>query len=112
MNNCEINKEVAIKLGFNIEDRQNASLKSFSSSVFVNDGGCRREFNPCRSWSDAGPIIEKYGISMIFERADDCCTAMVINRINQGGQIEADITHENKSPLVAAMLVFLEMELK
>ena len=111
MNNYEINKAVAEKLGLLINEDQSASLKVKVSSVIVNDIVRSYEVNFCESWADAGPIIEKYGISMIFERADDCCTAMVINRINQGGQIEADITHENKSPSVAAMLVFLEMDI-
>ena len=106
MNDSEINKAVAEKL----------SLRSYTKTF---PGGTQEEValemvstpDYCNSWADAGSIIEKHGISMIFERADDCCTSMVINRINQGGQIEADITHENKSPLVAAMLVFLEMDI-
>lgn len=55
------------------------------------------EFDPCNSWADAGPIIERERITLDsdidvwFARDDNCCH-----------------THEN--PLRAAMVVFLMMQ--
>jgi hypothetical protein len=61
------------------------------------------------SWSDAGPIIEKYQISLIKDVKCGYWQAFPDAEWSHGG-LEFGMDHENKSPLVAAMLVFLDME--
>jgi len=71
--------------------------------IYIKDpdplSGSWRQFNPCNSWSDAGPIIEKNRITLDsapdvwFVRDDDHC-------------------HTHKNPLRAAMIVFLMMQEK
>lgn len=55
------------------------------------------KFQPCNSWADAGPIIEKYGICLIPLKKG------WLTGING-----VDVKHDN--PLRAAMIVFLMMQ--
>lgn len=67
-----------------------------------------KEFDPCKSWADAGPIIEKHKI---------CLAADVFAEPGDGGEWVAQpaygwdserVRHDN--PLRAAMIVFLMMQ--
>ncbi len=64
---------------------------------YVKIEAVRGEFNPCNSWADAGPIIEKYGICLIPLKKG------WLTGING-----VDVKHDN--PLRAAMIVFLMMQ--
>jgi hypothetical protein len=103
MTNFEINKAVAKRLPVIINCDQSASLKAKSSSVLVNDIVSTYELNFCENWADAGPIIEKYGITLV-NMYDDGWEAHVIEN-----QDEA-CTSYSACPRIAAMLVFLAME--
>lgn len=65
-------------------------------------------FNPCNSWADAGPIIEKHLI---------CLAADVFAEPQDGGKWVARPAYgwdservRSKNPLRAAMIVFLMMK--
>lgn len=66
----------------------------------------RNIFNPCSSWADAGPIIQKYGISLHYIGVGH----------ERGGWGADDPSGEkytyNDNPLRAAMIVFLMMQEK
>lgn len=68
---------------------------------YVTIEAVRGEFNPCNSWSHAGPIIEENKIDLKFgddvhETLKGCCMAYSETH---------SATHDN--PLRAAMIVFL-----
>ena len=58
-------------------------------------------FNPCQSWADAGPIIEEFGITLI---------ALKDYWLASRGDSPSSPREERKSPLLAAMLVYLEAQ--
>ena len=64
-------------------------------------------FNPCNSWADAGPIIEKYGISLEHDYDEWCAKAG-----NAGIGENGDHLHYgwSKNPLRAAMICFIKMK--
>jgi hypothetical protein len=100
----EINKAVAEKLGENTYTNTfpNGSSEEVTFEIL----------NPtdyCNSWADAGPVIEKYQISLIKDiSCGDWEAAEALEFIH--GSIDSGNYKKNKSPLVAAMLVFLDME--
>ena len=100
MNELDLNKEIAEKLGF-------TEVKSFSiypgkSEITVR--GLHHDIwhvkDYCNNPADAWPIIQKYKISLQYEYmmgswSADCVTHSILD----------------DSPLKAAMLCFLEMEI-
>lgn len=56
-----------------------------------------REFDPCNSWSDAGPIIEKHAISLHY-LGEECWGAQAFDRKTRW---------VNQNSLRAAMICFL-----
>lgn len=64
------------------------------------------EFNPCNSWADAGPIIEKNRISIEFDGDD---TAQWCHTISCEGLYGIEY---QSNPLRAAMITFLLMQEK
>lgn len=61
------------------------------------------EFNPCNSWADAGPIIEKFGIGLMpFKKSPAKAWPLSVGLLSN-----ASVEHEN--PLRAAMIVYLMM---
>lgn len=58
-----------------------------------------KEFDPCNSWADAGPIIQKYRITLDADL--DIWFARDENNV-----------HTDENPLRAAMIVFLMMQEK
>ena len=98
MNELDLNKAVAVKLGFT-----GVVLSLYgppSVRAIASDESMLRSFDFCNNWQDAGPIIEKYKISLQYEYmmgswSADCVTHSILD----------------DSPLKAAMLCFLEMEI-
>ena len=92
-----INKAVAEKLG------QNRYTKTFpdGTSEELTFEIIKNTTDYCNSWANAGPIIEKHGITLIALK--ECWLASC-------GDNPSSSRNEHKSPLVAAMLVFLDME--
>lgn len=63
-----------------------------------------KEFDPCNSWADAGPIIQEHGITVACYKklkSDAWCSAKGL----VGG-----VVAEHENPLRAAMEVFLMMQ--
>jgi hypothetical protein len=98
-----INKAVAEKLG------QNRYTKTFpdGTSEELTFEIIKNTTDYCNSWADAGPIIEKYRIALIHpnDMTDEWTAAKFGDMCDS-----ALFQNEHKSPLVAAMLVFLDME--
>lgn len=69
------------------------------NQVIRNSNG--KEFNPCNSWADAGPIIEKNRISIEFDGDD---TAQWCHTISCEGLYGIEY---QSNPLRAAMITFL-----
>ena len=103
--NSQINLEVAKKLGRHINKKQSVDR---IDAIIVGGTMLSEYFDPCNSWTDAGPIIEQYRISLVTagrykgkSKPEDAWVAKS-NHINI----------RNDNLLVAAMLVFLEMEVE
>lgn len=74
------------------------SSEPYFNLVIRNSNG--KNFDPCNSWADAGPIISKYNISLIFGFGHwDAMSA-------DGESLKS----EEVNPLRAAMIVFLMMQ--
>lgn len=94
MSDDEINKAVAKKLGVKFDDINGFLFINYESEVV---------FNPCNSWADAGPIIERSGITVACRgkyksEAWDSIKGLIDDAV---------VEHDN--PLRAAMIVFLMM---
>lgn len=87
LSDFEINKKVAEKLGLNFKD-----------GVVVKNGEWFY-FDPCNNPSDAMPIINEYGISLIYQDRK-------FQFATNDGNIECCIAN----PLKAAMIIFLCMK--
>lgn len=101
MTDLEINKAVALALGCHIRK------SAYDTDYYFTDDdkawnkcaphGPVENFDPCNSWTDAGPIIQsnRFYVDPIF-MSDWCVTT------------ECDTYREiHKNPLRAAMVVFL-----
>ena len=73
---------------------------------------CCYVFDPCNNWADAGPIIEKYGISLIFEKDQEPGAYSNFEIGMSGYDFNCDIGVGHKNPLRAAMMCFLMMRVK
>jgi len=109
MNELEINKAVAEKLGHTFEVHPEGVYIVVHPEPFKS---CRMA-DYCNNWQDAGPIIEKYKIDLLFYSSDgkwDADSAFFEVPLKDSG---APITRNyDENPLKAAMLCFLEMEIK
>lgn len=85
MTEFEINKAVAYKLGVDDEYGSFEPLARYS-------------FDPCNNPAQGWEIILRYGITIVFQKGK-------YGFATYDGEIESDHT----KPLVAAMLVFLEI---
>jgi hypothetical protein len=115
MSHFEINKAVAEKLGFTVEKHSMMDVGKVFVIVDIDqlsgrgNVSYRKIPDYCKSWADAGPVIEKYQISLIKDiSCGDWEAAEALEFIH--GSIDSGNYKKNKSPLVAAMLVFLDME--
>jgi len=102
MSDFEINREVALNLG----------AKDLGDGIFV--GEYRRydigervknkfKFDPCKSWGDAGPIIQENKINIDYRES-----VKAGPMASQSGHKE--VYAVDKNPLRAAMIVFLMMK--
>lgn len=114
MSDLEINKLVALKVGgFSFNDEGLPVVNVIDNSPGSYSGGEYEEyeFDPCNSWSDAGPIIQGNGIGLVFEESTSLWKA---------GDFYPDITSAewghykfnfyDKNPLRAICIVFLMMK--
>jgi len=106
MTNFEINSQVARAVDFSgmmffDVDSSICSGPVWSVESGITDDGIKvsrgNAFNPCNSWADAGPIIEKENISLTCHQSRDEWAA-IFNR-------HAMAAHSN--PLRAAMECYL-----
>lgn len=112
MSDFEINCAVAAYLGreffYNSPGEPGRRRKSFviddrCRDVYESEVWSSDVFAPCKSWADAGPIIEANEISL--------------NSVYEGGPCwlsfagdDGEIGHTDTSPLRAAMIVFLMIQ--
>ncbi len=105
MSDSEINKAVAFALGSRIvKSGFNTDYYWYEYGfIHLAPMGPVENFDPCKSWADAGPIIEANEISL--------------NSVYEGGPCwlsfagdDGETVHTDTSPLRAAMIVFLMME--
>lgn len=96
MTEFEINKKVALKLGYNYTCND--------SQVFVNDV----IFDPCNFITQAWGIMLKYNISIQFEACINPAAFLNMRHVGHN-EFTFDKCGTHKKPLVAAMLVFLEI---
>ena len=106
MNDLDINKAVAEKLGHETEVYEEGLYVIIHPKPFKSCKG----IDYCNNWSDGGPIIEKYKISMQFNPffGNGYWNAFVQNDLVEGGK---SIEMSGKFLLRCAMLCFLEMEI-
>ncbi|HHN8306242.1 TPA: phage protein NinX family protein [Morganella morganii] len=90
----EINKAVFGAAKINHDDTELSGSK-----VFYGNGAKWIEFNPCNNPADAMPIINEYGISLIYQEGE-------FQFATNDGNIECSISN----PLKAAMIIFLMMK--
>ncbi|EMP4185691.1 DUF2591 family protein [Proteus mirabilis] len=93
LSDFEVNKKVAEKLGLAYEVTRYGVVTRMSNKEQW------REFNPCNNPADAMPIINEYGISLIYQ---DRRFQFATN----DGNIECCIAN----PLKAAMIILLCMK--
>jgi hypothetical protein len=106
MTDFEINCAVATSLGreffYNSPGEPGKRRKSFviddvCRDVYESGAWSSDVFDPCKSWADAGPIIEKENISLTCHQSRDEWAA-IFNR---------HCMSANQNPLRAAMECFL-----
>ncbi|HCR3444619.1 TPA: DUF2591 family protein [Morganella morganii] len=86
----EINKAVAVARGYKVMSCEESVM------AYIDSG--YKPFDPCSSWSDAGPIITEYGISLLSDW----------NKVGVWGAVYRPwIYSENEDPLRAAMECYL-----
>ena len=106
MNELEINKAVLEKLGYKFFEPVLRSDEDEASITVINMKADRTvNVDYCNEWEYAGPIIEKYKIDLTW-----CDDEGVVSWVANHGEIYRP--KFDKSALKAAMLCFLEMEVK
>lgn len=87
----EINKAVAISRGYKVMSCEESVM------AYIDSG--YKPFDPCNNPADAMPIINEYGISLIYQEGE-------FQFATNDGNIECSISN----PLKAAMIIFLMMK--
>ncbi|OHY45591.1 recombinase [Proteus mirabilis] len=90
LSDFEVNKKVAEKLGLAYEVTRYGVVTRMSNKEQW------REFNPCNNPTDAMPIINEYGISLIYQDRK-------FQFATNDGNIECSVSN----PLKAAMIIFM-----
>jgi len=104
MNDLEINKAVAEKLGlFYRKQIGKTSRIWIHYRKDADEADCR---GYCSEWDDTGPIIEKYKISLMW-----CEDTETWSAVKAGDDTTIDDILYDPNPLRAVMLCFLEMEI-
>lgn len=112
LSDFEINMAVAHLLGATVETSSNLTAcfkPDFEVSV-LSPGGPVSKFDPCNSWSDAGPIIQKNNISILIDDTTKKWSSASVQDFTNVSAYKFGNCHEN--PLRAAMIVFLMMQEK
>jgi len=108
MNDLDLNKEIAEKLGIDTNPLGRHAATSTVSVAYSIP-------NYCTNWQDGGPIIEEYKIALqpYYKNHMKGNEELVSWRANNqwNATEETGSYYEDKSPLKAAMLCFLEMEI-
>jgi len=123
MSDFEINKEVAIKhLGYYEEGSRFVNTGTDSSKHYSGKYPLRRitknsrywkPFEPCNSWADIGPIIEKYGIEISIMLSGDWCASRISKYTYDSAPIYSnDEQFSDENPKLAAAIVFLMIEVE
>lgn len=105
MTDLEINKAVALALGCHIRK------SAYDTDYYFTDDdkawnkcaphGPVENFDPCNSWTDAGPIIERYRITIMPASQGENWMAQAF---------EYAVADVSTRPLRSAMIVFLMMQ--
>ncbi|MFL6615982.1 MAG: phage protein NinX family protein [Pantoea agglomerans] len=112
MTDFEINCAVAASLGrelfYNSPGEPGKRRKSFvindrCRDVYESDAWSSDVFAPCKSWADAGPIIERYRITIMPASQGENWMAQAF---------EYALADVSTRPLRSAMIVFLMMQEK
>ncbi|EMM0853521.1 DUF2591 family protein [Morganella morganii subsp. morganii] len=91
----EINKAVAVNV-----NGADAVVEKFGRIYIIDEDGIAMvSFDPCNNPADAWPIINEYGISLIYQERE-------FQFATNDGNIECSISN----PLKAAMIIFLMMK--
>ena len=82
---------------------ENITIKHFSGVFYLLDGD---EWNPTRNWAQGGPIIEREGISVLYQTGV-CMTASI------NGPYEQSVGHRHKGNigLLVAMRCYVASKL-
>lgn len=75
MSDFEVNKRLSELTGEVLCIVQSASIKSDVNGVLVKTENKTRLINHCNNWSDIGPLIERYDISIVRDAAEDLSAA-------------------------------------
>ncbi|WKZ94084.1 DUF2591 family protein [Chimaeribacter arupi] len=109
MSNHNINRLVAnevAKDGLLHEQEGKIYIHEYAEPVGEFGGLCIgwKEFDPCNSWADAGPIIQEHGIVVAcYQRMEPQAWPAMEGTISSSHS-------RNKNPLRAAMECFLKMK--
>jgi hypothetical protein len=114
MSDFEINKAVAVALGYKPEPDDEYRAMSMiglstkpDESVMWYEGKTYRSADYCNNPSDAWPIIVESGISMIRVQGSDYCGMHAGLSFRDG--MTSDHAYHSENPLRAAMIVYLMM---
>lgn len=112
MSDFEINRSVAIAIGFNPDDCDIAKRGSPSVGVEWNEdtGYPIRVFDYCNNPADAWPIIIKSGINLFTDMIPHGLLCQARASITRADAVSDCIIISDKNPLRAAMIVFLMMQ--
>lgn len=84
------------------------SKRELTSAVFYGDFESIKTFDPCKSWADAGPIIEKNKIDINWSM--QCGDVRQPYARNSDAEAIGHVGYIHDNPLRAAMIVFLMMQ--
>jgi len=108
MTEKDINRRIAAMLRYPVIENDQTDLAEVV--VGVRDGK-RVEFDFCNSWTDGGPLLERFGISLRYDGHIWHAEPPVPRpRYDNGNErCEAFVSYDRK-PLVAAMRTILAMK--
>lgn len=105
MTEFEINKKVARKLGLGF------NITHLAGERLVKINSFKTTFNPCNNVKQAWEIMLKYDISVSKYGSNFIAFDNIMSRYDQwdNNNLCCENSIEHEKPLVAAMLVFLEI---
>lgn len=103
LSDAQINMMVCKKLGLGLSSYARIITQD-DATVLLDDNKTLVDY--CNNWSDAGPIILKNRISLVWDCAEDGSS----DWWNAFDKFDACRVQYQSNPLRAAMIVFLEMQ--